>query len=110
LIEIHRVCYEGSGPNRCILKEGEIKNRFSKLGDELAKLAISAEVFVWDDFHDRYLITDLFGIELSDGFDIAGNAPVTTWALISRTDRDGVQREFEANRGYHKLRFKFRIG
>ena len=40
-----------------------------------ARSGLSFEVFLWDDFHDRYLISDLVGILVPYGFDTT-RAPV----------------------------------
>jgi hypothetical protein len=42
------------------------RNNFEKL---FYNAGLQAEVFIWDDFHDRYLITDIIGINLPYGFD-----------------------------------------
>ena len=39
------------------------------LGEVLRAAGLSAVVFIWDDFHDRYLISNLVGISLPNGFD-----------------------------------------
>ena len=71
---------------------------------------LQAEVFVWDDFHDRYLISNLVGIALPNGFDTDRNPnSVTSWARLSRTDSDDVLREFEPNNGRHTQRARFTI-
>ena len=67
---------------------------------------VSVEVFLWDDFHDRYLITDLIGISLPHGFGTT-KAPntQTTWTRLGRNDRDSVQREFDPARRQPLHRF-----
>ena len=109
-VEIHRVCYRGSGPNRRVLDRQDLEGAFrDALADPLGVAGLQAEVFVWDDFHDRYLISNLMGIGMQNGFDTSGKPDdLTTWTRLSRTDRDDVQREFEESSGRHKLRFRFR--
>jgi hypothetical protein len=65
----------------------------------------SLEVFLWDDFHYRHLISDLSGIQMSNGFNTtrARNA-VTTWSRMGRAQRDDVQREFDPASNRHGLR------
>jgi len=107
LIEIHRVC-TGSGKN-CSFPDW--KKRFQEsLSKTLTKSGHSAEVFIWDGFHDRYLISDLVGISLPYGFDttLSPNNK-TTWTRLGRSDRDDVQREFDEASNAHKLRDKFII-
>ena len=84
LVEIHRVCYEGSGFHRDILNIEDLERDFRlKLDDPLQAVGLRAEVFVWDDFHDRYLISNLVGILLPNGFDTSRDANnITTWTRL----------------------------
>jgi hypothetical protein len=108
-IEIHRVCYEGSGPNRRIIQPAEWERTFKEsMSAELARLGITVEVYIWDDFHDRYLVTDLVGIFMGNGFDVNSNAE-TRWIRLSRQARDDVQREFDSNSTIHRLHRRFPI-
>lgn len=111
-IEIHRVCYEGSGPNRRLPMQddpGYFQRRFREAWQDTVRAAgLRVEVFVWDDFHDRYLISNLIGISLSNGFD-TGPASTTCWTRLGRDDRDGVQREFDPSSNRHALRQRFAI-
>jgi hypothetical protein len=107
-IELHCVCYQGSVKNRNFPKIEEFKDRFSKLGPLLRP--IQAEVFVWDDFHDRYLISNLMGISLPNGFDTSKDAnQKTTWTALSPQDRDDIQREFDPALKRHYLHHRFPI-
>ena len=100
-VEIHRVCYEGSGPAREWPLTGDpsyFKRKFrNALAGPLGAAGLRAEVFVWRNFHDRYLISNLVGISLPNGFDVSGAAAgdSTTWARLGRDTRDEVQREFD---------------
>ncbi|GIW56558.1 MAG: hypothetical protein KatS3mg082_2962 [Nitrospiraceae bacterium] len=113
-IEIHRVCFEGSGPNRTFPMSSDsayFETRFRRaLQTILSSAGLRAEVFIWDDFHDRYLISDLIGISLPNGFDTTTDPnSVTTWTRLGRKDRDDVQREFDPASGRHTLRHRFTI-
>ena len=110
-IEIHRVCYEGSGPARQIKDGSYFESRFrGELAGPLRAASLQAEIFIWDDFHDRYLISNLIGILLPNGFDTDQDSnDDTTWARLSRKDRDRVQREFDVAARRHKLQFQFTI-
>lgn len=111
VIEIHRVCYEGSGPGRTIFTKDDLKERFSSLNDSLMDVGMRIHVFVWDDFHDRYLVSDVIGISLPYGFDISGNPKdLTTWTRLGRAEKDDVQREFDPSSCRHKLWFDFAVG
>jgi hypothetical protein len=111
LIEIHRVCYRGSGPHRQFLNLQEIEESFrSNLSPALKKTGINIEVFIWDDFHDRYLISNLVGIGMQNGFETT-TAPkaLTTWTRLGRTDRDDIQREFDPASNRHFLKYRFGV-
>ena len=113
-VEIHRVCYEGSGPARRLpMREdpGYFRRAFRDvLARPLRDAGLGAEVFIWSDFHDRYLVSNLVGISLPNGFDVPG-APgaITTWTRLGRGDRDDVQREFDPGAGRHGLVDRFDV-
>jgi len=109
-IELHRVCYDGSGSNRRLLQPNELRERFAQVGGKLRAVGLSAEVLVWDDFHDRYLITNLIGVSLLNGFDTSRAEDRTTWSRLSPKDRDDIQREFDPASGTHALRDRFTVG
>ena len=111
LIEIHRVCYKGPPQNRTILNVKQLEGNFrQELSDRLRAADLRADVFVWDDFHDRYLISNLMGISLQNGFDTTTNPRnITTWSRLPRPVSDDIQREFEQASGRHALRGRFSI-
>jgi len=111
LMEIHRVIYVGSGPNRRILDSAEWEKRFRDAwSNDLSAVGLKVEIFVWDDHHDRYLITDLIGIEMGNGYDTTANLnDITTWSRIGRKDRDDIQREFDPACNRHTLRHRFTV-
>ncbi|MBW1793315.1 MAG: hypothetical protein JRF30_03025 [Deltaproteobacteria bacterium] len=109
LIEIHRVCYVGSGPKRQIIPQAELEQWFKqKLTDPLRDAGLEAHIFVWDDFHDRYLISNLVGVSIPYGFDTTRQpGSITTWTRLGRADRDDIQREFDPASNRHTLRYSF---
>lgn len=108
LLEIHRVCYEGSGRGRAILTAEELEQRFrEELAAPLRAAGVKVDVFVWDDFHDRHIISNLIGLVLSNGFDTGSTQ--ATWARLGRAERDDVQREFDVASGRHALRARFKM-
>jgi hypothetical protein len=113
-IEIHRVCYEGSGPSRVFPmndEAGYFERRFrDALQATVSAASFRVEVFIWDDFHDRYLICNLIGISLPNGFDTTADpTSMTRWTRLGREDRDDVQREFDLASNRHALRHRFTI-
>ena len=105
------MCYYGAGSTRAILDLGEWETHFRiGLDTSLRSADLQAEVFISEDFHDRYLISNLVGILLSNGFDTTKNPDEeTTWARLGRDTRDKIQREFDPASGRHTLCGKFRI-
>lgn len=107
VVEIHRACYEGHGLTRRIVQREEWMARFNKAGWN----QFTYEVFIWDDFHDRHLISDLCGINLAYGFDASVRLTdqTTTWSRLDRNVRDQIQREFDSASNIHRLHHRFRI-
>jgi hypothetical protein len=111
-IEIHRVCYIGSGRSRTILTMDELETDFrDTLAARIASAGLRLRVYVWDDFHDRYLISNLMGLLIPNGFDTTNDPSKigTTWTRLGRDDRDDVQREFDPAARVHTLRGHFTI-
>ena len=113
-IEVHRACYEGSGPARRFpIREdpAHFKRLFREaLAVPLHDNGLHVDVFIWNDFHDRYLISNLIGISLSNGFDVSGDpGERTTWTRLRQNDRDSVQRDFDSASGRHELVDRFTV-
>lgn len=103
-IEFHRCSFEGSGKDRRVLPLGDVRTMFASVDAFLTGAKMKATVFVWDAFHDRYLITNHIGMVIPNGFDISGDAnEMTTWSRLGTKDREDVQREFDSASHRHKL-------
>ena len=110
-IEFHRCAHEGSGQNRQILPMGDVQNMFASLDSYLTGADMKASVYVWDAFHDRYLVTNHLGIVVPNGFDFSPDVnELTSWTRLSAKDREDVQREFDPASHRHNLKFIFEIG
>ena len=111
LLEIHRVGYEGSGSRRTSLDLHQLEADFrGALESDLRAAGLCVHVFVWDRFHDRYLISNLVGISLPYGFDTSSESEeMTTWSRLGGTARDDVQREFDVASHRHNLIRSFEI-
>ena len=111
-VEIHSKIRNIPGKNKektRRIMENTFRNKF---GPALLQFNLEVKVFVWDDFHDRYLISDLVGIQMSNGFDTSTGPLQTIWSRIGRTDREAVERDFDANiqgKRYPKCQFNFTI-
>ena len=106
LVEIHRAAWYGGGND----KRPQVNEVVAALQPSIQAVAksagISVEVFLWDDVHDRYLITDLIGISLPHGFGTTTTPnAMTTWNRLGRLERDDVQREFDPASRQPRYRF-----
>ena len=111
-IEIHRVCKWSRSKSKRPrpFPISYFENRFrNALVGPLRTAGLQAEVFVWDRFHDRFLISNLIGISLPNGFDTGGHYPSTRWTRLGRPDRDDIQREFDPSSNRRKLYGRFSI-
>jgi hypothetical protein len=106
-IELHRSFNKGLAQG-VAATEQLWKQNFAVLGQQLYVQNLSAEVFIWSEFHDRHLITDVIGISASAGFDVT-NRPneLTTWARHGRESKDSIQRQFDSA---SRPIFRFNIG
>lgn len=69
------------------------------------------DVYIWEHTHDRYLVSDIIGIHLANGFDIGSEgAPPTTWNRIGTKEVERLQLEYEPTCKMHGLAGSFRIG
>lgn len=110
ILEIHRACYTGSGPSRQIIDNNEWERRFRQSFAAALRIPrLSVNVFIWDDLHDRYLISNLLGIQMGNGFDVSTSPVPTTWSRLGRAERDDIQREFDPVSQRHTLRHHFRV-
>jgi hypothetical protein len=111
LIEIHRACYFGSGRLRQLISNNEWEQHFRQsFAAPLRLPRLSVEVFIWDNLHDRYLISNLLGIQMGNGFDASRNpGDITTWTRLGRAQRDDIQREFDPASLRHTLKHRFRV-
>jgi hypothetical protein len=111
-IEIHRkLGFRTSGQHRTMNDPKSIEDDFrSKMTEPLNRADLNVEVFIWDDFHDRYVISDLVGISVPHGFGTT-TCPTarTTWTRMGRKDREDVQREFDRNVRPNKIKHSFTV-
>lgn len=108
-IELHRVCYDDPQDRRD-LGSTHWRTRFEPLRLATARLGLEIDIFIWDDHHDRYLITDVVGLNLPNGFDISNvGTTLTTWNRLGRRERDDIQCEFDPAARRHVLHHTFRL-
>jgi hypothetical protein len=111
LIEIHRVVSWGSGGDRKPRDKSFLEGRFAPLSHALSGMGLKAHVHIWDNFHDRFLLTNHVGVSMTNGFDSDGDPKASmVWNRMDRHSSDDVQREFDPGAGRHKQWFDFPIG
>lgn len=109
-IEIHRSLCKGDGPGRTFPLVAEWQASFSPLHQTLVANGLNAEIFGWDDFHDRYLVADVIGISVPAGFDVTGKpGDLSTWGRLGREDKDKIQRLFDPAARQPKWRFSIGV-
>lgn len=110
VIEIHRVCWKDAWDKRAdpeFMEDLEASFRKALQGP-MKRAGLRVEVFFWDDFHNRYLICNLIGISLPNGFDTTSNPKdIQHWTRLGRDGRDDTQREFDPASRRHALRHRF---
>jgi hypothetical protein len=111
IIELHRVGYLGAGADRRPKDNTFWEETFrSSIGVDVAAYKMSVEVFIWDDFHDRFVISDLAGLTVSNSLDVTADPNATVvWSRLDRDLRDSKQREFDPSSHRHKLQHRFRV-
>lgn len=109
-IELHtsEKGFDKSGCDRSQFSMAEWKSRFSTLNSTLAEAGLTAEVFVWKHFHDRFIISNIVAINLSGGLDVVRNANVL-WNRLPNSMLDSIQRDFAVNSAKHDLRYQFKL-
>ena len=111
IVEIHRASWRRSGGQNQVQGLAQWMADFDSWSERLKSAGLTAEVFLWEEMHDRFLISDLLGISLPYGFDIAsGAAQTTTWTRLGPAQRDQIQKSFDRACGSQRLVGSFQIG
>jgi hypothetical protein len=92
-IELHRQIKPAHGEQ--IISPAIWKQRFENtIASDPFINNLKIKVFIWDEFHDRYLISNLMGISVPYGFDTTKKREATRWSMLSPQDSDDVRQEF----------------
>lgn len=78
-----------------------------KLTNVIKQAQLEVNFFIWDEFHDRYIISNLVGIMSGNSFSIGEQE--TTWMRLDRTRKGQIQAEFDGNSRKHGTPFIFTI-
>ena len=125
IVEIHCKIPLSSNPKKDQTSQEDLMNQIkekmkTRFREEFESVLenLKIEIFVWDNFHDRYLISNLGGVLLPHGFDTSEDESKTTWLRIPRKNTknpddvqtlDNVQLEFARESKKHKLHFTFKL-
>lgn len=110
-IEVHRVCWFSSKDRSDQRDEKGWRAVFSTWDEPLRSAGIGVEVFVWDNFHNRFVISDLVGIQTGNSFDTTTDpSDVDTWTRLDRRIRDEIQREFDPAAKQHTIKHRIKLG
>ncbi|MCB5259375.1 MAG: hypothetical protein LHW48_02735 [Candidatus Cloacimonetes bacterium] len=100
-INIHRVCYTGSGAQ----KERQSREYWENIfRDKLQGYNTNnkAHVYIWPDFHDRFILTNLMGFSLPYGIsttkDTTELTGKTVWTKLSFSDNNNLQNVYNDNK------------
>jgi hypothetical protein len=96
LVEIHRAAWYDGGND----KRAQVNKVVAALTPGITEVAetagLAVDVFLWNDIHDRFLITNLIGISLPYGFGTTKKSDEHTfWTRLGRKDRDAVEKHFD---------------
>lgn len=100
-INIHRVCYTDSGTQREVKDKAYWESVFRK---DLQKYNTNnkASVYIWPDFHDRYILTNLMGFSLPYGISTTKDSSELTgktiWTKLSFNDNINLQMVFNESK------------
>lgn len=111
IIQIHRASWRKVGGKIEVQPLAAWIADFDPWSEKLARTDMKADVFIWEDTHDRYLVSDTISINLPYGFDIGSDGdPPTTWSRIGTKEIERLQLEYEPNCKVHRLVGSFSIG
>jgi len=112
MVQIHR--QEGKDRDDTIISLDDWRKRFNdKFLPIISGTKLKVEVFIWNRLHDRYLLSDLAGISMANGFDEKGmNDPIeiTTWSRLDRKITEDRYRMYDEAYRRKDLIGKFTIG
>jgi hypothetical protein len=111
IIQIHRASWRKVGGKVEVQSLAAWMDDFNPWSERLARAGIKADVFIWENTHDRYLVSDIISISLPYGFDIGSDGdPPTTWNRIGAKEIERLQLEYEPVCKLHGLAGAFVIG
>ncbi len=102
-IELHRQIKPPQGGQ--LIPAAAWKLRFEEaIASDQSLKNLNIKVFIWDEFHDRYLISNLMGVSVPYGFDTTKKSEATRWSMLTPQDADDVRQEFSEGDPYRRRR------
>jgi hypothetical protein len=103
-LEIHtslKACCKYCSSSNSVSMKNDFNDCPKKWKKEISKFKIDIEIFVWNvthesKWHDRFLITDIIGLNIGKGLDVDERTP-STWSIIKQEDRDLIEGAFNKN-------------
>ncbi len=107
-IQVHVAQVHDRDRGRQITSEEYERDFREVLTQIIQEQGLEIKVFFWDDFHDRYLLSDLLDINLAHGFAISGSRP-TIWTRVGKKDAISVRDEFDKKKSDFHLLHDFTV-
>ena len=113
-IEIHRENRDQGNNGKIYSDDRQMwDRRFQReWGVEFYKAGIEVNVFLWGDLRERYLITDIIGLEVGHGLVEDYKAP-SLWKILPKSDKDEKRGKCEIESRYdsstHKPWHEFKV-
>ena len=111
-IEIHRQEFSGSVKDKKVRNINEWLDRFSPILQIVSGKKLHIEVFIWKRIHDRYLLSNLMGLQIPYGFDTNKYKPTeeTTWSRLTQKSIDAEYRKVDKAVNWNALVGSFKLG
>jgi hypothetical protein len=94
-----------------LMPEQEIRDRYAPLSSALADLGLRADVTIWSDLHDRYLLTDLGAYILGNSLTSSNDSDKkNTWARLDQKDSDELNTLYTPDVRPKKVVYRLTIG
>lgn len=111
VIQIHRPSWRRADGKNVVQPFAQWIADFTGWSALLERAGMCADVFIWADTHDRYLVSDIVSVSLPYGFDTGKDTdPPTTWTRIGTHEVERLQMEYEPSCKIHGLVGSFSIG
>lgn len=95
-VQVHRAKDPDTGKSTLAATPEGLKARFERMLARVTGRRFKVQLFVWEKFHDRHLVTDVGGAVMGNGFDERSQwVETTTWSRHTYASIDAIRREFD---------------